>query len=66
MAGSQKSALAYQNAHLSDKKKVEIIAPTAIFLAIAYTAVIVRYKSRRVAQLRLEAEYVFSVPESIC
>ncbi|KAF6237601.1 hypothetical protein HO173_004491 [Letharia columbiana] len=58
MADSQESADAYeyQKAHLSDNKKAEIIAPTVIFLAIAYTAVFLRYKSRRIARITLEAD----------
>lgn len=56
MADSQESAHAYQKAHLSDNKKAEIIAPTVIFLTIAYTAVFLRYKSRRIARITLEAD----------
>lgn len=56
--GTRKAAFAYQRAHVGDNKIAEIISPTAIFLAIAYIAVFFRYKSRRVARLRLEAEYV--------
>ncbi|KAF6226425.1 hypothetical protein HO133_009291 [Letharia lupina] len=58
MADSQESADAYeyQKAHLSDNKKAEIIAPTVIFLAIAYTAVFLRYKSRRIARITLKAD----------
>lgn len=53
MADSQESADAYWRAHHSDNKRTEIVAPTAIFIAIAYLAVFFRYKSRRVARLRL-------------
>ena len=60
MADSHHSAIAYQRAHSSDNRIAEIIAPTVIFLTIAYAAVFLRYKSRRIANLRLEAEYVFS------
>ena len=60
MADSYDSTIAYQRAHSSDNKLAEIIAPTIIFLTIAYIAVFFRYKSRRIANLRLEAEYVFS------
>ena len=56
MADSQESAYAYQKAHLGDNRKLEIIAPTAVFLAVAYTAVFLRYQSRRVAQLKLGAD----------
>ena len=56
MADPRKSAHAYQEAHLSDNEQTEIIAPTVIFLAIAYTAVFLRYKSRRVSRLKLEAD----------
>lgn len=59
MADSLESANAYQKAHLGDSKRAEIIAPTVIFLAIAYLAVFFRYKSRRIAGVRLGAEYVF-------
>ena len=58
MAEMEKSAIAYQRAHVGDNKIAEIIPPTAIFLAIAYIAVFFRYKSRRVARLKIEAEYV--------
>lgn len=53
MADSHQSAIAYQKEHLRDSRKAEIIAPTAVFLAIAYVAVFFRYKSRRVAHLKL-------------
>lgn len=56
MVDSLESANAYQKAHLSDNKETEIIAPTVIFLVIAYTAVFLRYKSRRIARLTLEAD----------
>lgn len=56
MADSQNPAYAYQKAHLNDDKKTEIIAPTVIFLVIASAAVFLRYKSRRVSRLRLEAD----------
>lgn len=59
MAEMEKSAIVYQRAHVGDKKIAEIIPPIVIFLAIAYIAVFFRYKSRRVARLALEAEYVF-------
>lgn len=54
MADSQNHA--YQKAHLDDDKKTEIIAPTVIFLAIAFTAVFLRYTSRHVSRLRLGAD----------
>lgn len=57
MVDSLESARAYQKAHLGDDRKAEIIAPTVIFLAIAYTAVFFRYKSRRVARMKLGTEY---------
>ena len=60
MANSLVSAYAYQKAHLGDNKRAEITAPTVIFLAIAYLAVFLRYKSRRIAGVRLGVEYVFS------
>lgn len=53
MADSHQSAIAYQKEHLRDSRKAEIIAPIAVFLAIAYVAVFFRYKSRRVAHLKL-------------
>lgn len=56
MADSNQSADAYQTAHISDNKKTEIIAPSVIFLIIAYTALFLRYKSRRVSRLKLEAD----------
>ena len=56
MPDSQESADAFQMAHFHDNEKAEIIAPTAIFLTIAYTAVLLRYKSRRLARLTLEAD----------
>lgn len=56
MADSHQSAIAYQEAHISDNKRAEVIAPTAVFLVIAYVAVFFRYKSRRVAQLKLGAD----------
>ena len=58
MADSLESANAYQKAHLGDSKRAEIIAPTVIFLVIAYLAVFFRYKSRRIAGVRLGPEYV--------
>lgn len=56
MVDSYESAVAYQKAHLSDNEKANIVAPTAVFLVVAYTAVFFRYKSRRVARLTLGAD----------
>lgn len=56
MADSEQSAHAYQEAHINENQKTEIIAPSVIFLAIAYTALLLRYKSRRVSRLKFEAD----------
>lgn len=56
MSDSYASAVAYQKAHIGDNKTAEIIAPTIISLIIAYAAVFLRYKSRRLARTTLQID----------
>lgn len=56
MADAQESEDAYWRAHIRDNRTTEIVAPTLVFLAIAYAAVFFRYKSRRLAHLRLDVD----------
>lgn len=50
------SEVAYQEAHIEDDSKLEIIVPTAITLAIAYAAVFLRFVSRRLSRTAIKAD----------
>ena len=56
MASLSPSDVRYQNAHIHDNKSTEIIVACGICLTAAYSAVILRFVSRRVGKTPLEAD----------
>ena len=50
------SAIQYQEQHIADNKKPNLIAASVICLSAAYVAVVLRFISRRVARNILEAD----------
>ena len=61
MALLSPSDVQYQKAHIDDNKSAGIIAACAICLTAAYSAVVLRFVSRRLSRTSLEADDYFIV-----
>ncbi|MCJ1351247.1 MAG: hypothetical protein MMC33_001230 [Icmadophila ericetorum] len=50
------SEIAYQESHIGDNAKLAIVVPTAVMIAAAYAAVLLRFVSRRLSRTALKAD----------